>query len=130
MSTSETHLIFRMNDRFKMQVITQIGQWFDVTRDTVTGLLLILLDHLSEGRTPQRQAGISSSNEPMMTVEQVATWLNVSSKTISSYVADGTIPVYRIGEKSIRFDRNELIEWMRTKPQSSQSGLTVVHSRR
>ncbi len=113
-----------------MQVITQIGHWFDVTRDTVTGLLLILLDHLSEGRTPQRQAGISGSNEPMMTVEQVATWLNVSSKTISSYVADGTIPVYRIGEKSIRFDRNELIEWMRTKPQSSQSGLTVVHSRR
>lgn len=43
-----------------------------------------------------------------LTVKQAAERLQVSTKTISRRIEDGSIPVIRLGNKTIRIDENEL----------------------
>ena len=45
-----------------------------------------------------------------LSVKDVADLLNVSEKTVYSWVKQGTIPVYRLNEE-LRFNRAELLEW-------------------
>lgn len=48
------------------------------------------------------------------TVEDAATLMGVSTKTIMRRVKDGTIPVYRLGARTIRIDLDELASEVRT----------------
>lgn len=45
-----------------------------------------------------------------LTVQEAARLLNVSTKTIYRWAADGRLPGYRV-QKQYRFDRTELVEW-------------------
>ena len=49
-----------------------------------------------------------------ITVKEAAIFLNIKEKTIYSLVNQGLIPHYRIG-KMVRFNKEELESWMRSK---------------
>lgn len=72
-----------------------------------------------------------------ITVKEAASFLNIKEKTIYSLVTQGLIPHYRIG-KMVRFNRDELESWMRTKKAGSiktqvakivRSAYTPTHGR-
>lgn len=45
-------------------------------------------------------------------VEDVAAYLGVPKKTIYNKVAQGTIPHVRIGERTIRFRKSAIEQWL------------------
>ncbi|MFC1573468.1 helix-turn-helix domain-containing protein [Candidatus Eisenbacteria bacterium] len=47
----------------------------------------------------------------MLTVKQVADWLNLKPKTIYAMTARREIPCVRIG-KRLRFSRHDLLRWL------------------
>lgn len=52
-----------------------------------------------------------NENEPLMTVDDVAAKLRVSSKTVRNWVFRGKLPSVKLGG-AVRFDRNEIEEWI------------------
>jgi excisionase family DNA binding protein len=46
--------------------------------------------------------GVTASSAPDITVPQAAERKGVSAKTIRRWIADGTLPAYRVGQKLIR----------------------------
>lgn len=55
-----------------------------------------------------------------ITVKEAAIFLNIKEKTIYHIVNHGLIPHYRIG-KMVRFDKEELDNWMRSKKAGSMT---------
>ncbi len=53
-----------------------------------------------------------------ITVKEAAIFLNIKEKTIYYLVNQGLIPHYRIG-KMVRFNKEELKNWMRSKKAGS-----------
>ena len=49
----------------------------------------------------------------MMTYQAVADWWGVPKNTLYGWVAKGAIPYVRLGDRSVRFDRAELEEWLK-----------------
>jgi excisionase family DNA binding protein len=55
-----------------------------------------------------------------ITVKEAAIFLNIKEKTIYHLVNQGLIPHYRIG-KMVRFNKDELENWMRSKKAGSMT---------
>ena len=59
----------------------------------------------------------SSTDLQFLTVPEVARLLKVSPKSILRWAkADASLPVLRVG-RVLRFDRDRLLSWLRTKTQ-------------
>jgi len=54
-----------------------------------------------------------------LTVQQVAELLGVSDKHIYELAADGALPAFRVG-RAIRFDPQDLADWLRKKKPSDE----------
>ena len=52
-------------------------------------------------------------NSNLLTVKEAAELLNTKVSFIRSALFKKEIPFYRIGKKLIRFDRNELLNWIK-----------------
>jgi len=52
--------------------------------------------------------------ENFLTVEEVASSLSVSPKTVYSWVGQGKIPHIRVAGKTIRFRENEIERWLKS----------------
>ena len=57
----------------------------------------------------------------LLTVGEVATWLQVKPRTIYQWVHEGYIPVIKLGTL-VRFDQASVVEWLK------KEGLTVKRS--
>ncbi len=55
-----------------------------------------------------------------ITVREAAVFLSIKEKTIYHLVNQGSMPHYRIG-KMVRFNKNELENWMRSKRAESMT---------
>jgi excisionase family DNA binding protein len=53
----------------------------------------------------------SKGFEPLMTVQQVAVWLNMSAVWVYKRAEKGLLPFHRVGE-TIRFDPNEIQSYL------------------
>lgn len=58
-------------------------------------------------------------NGNLLSVKQVAEYLNVGGYVIYSWVAKRLIPYVRIGHRTIRFRREEIDAWIRNKSVSN-----------
>ena len=52
--------------------------------------------------------------EKLLTVEQVADWLQVRPRTVYQWVHEGYIPVVKIGSL-VRFSARSVAEWIKTR---------------
>ncbi len=57
-------------------------------------------------------AGGAALPPEWLTVEQVADWLHVSTKTIRRYIEDGSLPAVNLGGRAIRIRRQDLEAWL------------------
>ena len=53
----------------------------------------------------------AKNSDPLLTVKQVAEWLNYKPKTIYDWAAQRRIPCLRLGG-GIRFERNAILRWL------------------
>ena len=53
--------------------------------------------------------------EDLLTTKQLAAFLQVREDTIRTWVAQRKIPHYKIGKKSLRFDPDEIREWLQDR---------------
>ncbi len=60
----------------------------------------------------ENQASGASVPPEWLTVEQVAEWLQVSTKTIRRYIEDGSLPAVNLGGRAIRIRRQDLDAWL------------------
>ena len=51
-------------------------------------------------------------SESFLTVEDVASYLSVSPKTVYSWVGQGRIPHYKFCGKTIRFRKSKIERWI------------------
>ena len=51
---------------------------------------------------------LAASSPPDMTVQDVAAYLGVTTKTVRTMIADKRIRAYRLGDRIIRFRRSEI----------------------
>lgn len=51
----------------------------------------------------------------LLTANELAQRLRLKSEMVRSWARDGTIPSYRLGHKTIRFDPVEVIEALRVR---------------
>ncbi len=60
----------------------------------------------------ENPAGGAALQPEWLTVEQVADWLQVSTKTIRRYIEDGSLPAVNLGGRAIRIRRQDLEAWL------------------
>jgi len=53
-------------------------------------------------------------NNEFITCRQVSKMIGVAPGSVYALMNAGIIPFYRIGRKSVRFDREEIEEWIRS----------------
>ena len=63
----------------------------------------------------ENQAGGVTVTPEWLTVEQVAEWLQVSTKTIRRYIEDGSLPAVNLGGRAIRIRRQDLEVWLQNR---------------
>jgi excisionase family DNA binding protein len=57
----------------------------------------------------------TAGDGPMLTPEQVAELLAVSKSTLSRLTKRGAIPHKRLGDRIVRYDRTEILAWIRAR---------------
>lgn len=57
----------------------------------------------------------------LLTVDQVANWLQVKPRTIYQWVHEGYIPVIKLGSLS-RFSQASVTEWLRKREAPGRTG--------
>lgn len=57
----------------------------------------------------------------LMTVEELAAYLNLKPGTIYNRVSQRTIPFEKVG-RSVRFRRSTIDEWIKSNPVAEESG--------
>ena len=58
--------------------------------------------------------------ERLLTVDQLANWLQVKPRTIYQWVHEGYIPVIKLGTL-VRFDQAGVVEWLKKREVSGRS---------
>jgi len=53
-----------------------------------------------------------------MTAKEVAAFLKISVKTVYSYASRNMIPTYWKFQSNVRFEKQQIIEWMKQKNQA------------
>ena len=59
--------------------------------------------------------------ERLLTVDQVADWLQVKPRTIYQWVHEGYIPVIKLGAL-VRFDQATIIAWVKKREAPGRAG--------
>ena len=64
------------------------------------------------------------NNKSLLTVEQVAEYLQLKPKTIYNLVSIGVLPCYRINKKCVRFKKEEIDLWLQKYQQKGRTTRT------
>lgn len=56
----------------------------------------------------------ATGSDDVLTAEEVAAWLRVSSRTVQRAAEEGRIPCFWPAKRTVRFDRDELRAWMKS----------------
>lgn len=65
----------------------------------------------------------------MFTVADVARWLSVSEQTVRKLAGDDDIPHVRLPSGALRFDREQLQEWINDRTRGANRGPRVPEAR-
>jgi excisionase family DNA binding protein len=65
----------------------------------------------------------SESRKELMTVAQVAEWLNVKESTIRKWTHYGFIPHVKLG-RCVRFMESEIEKWLQERSEKGRSSMT------
>ncbi|WP_425545839.1 helix-turn-helix domain-containing protein [Aeromicrobium alkaliterrae] len=65
----------------------------------------------------------------MLTVAEVARWLSVSDQTVRKLASDDQIPHVRLTGRALRFDREQLQEWIDQRTRGADRGPRVPEPR-
>ncbi len=58
---------------------------------------------------------MSSDRPALMSVEDLCKWLNVKPSWVYDAVEAGTIPHFKLGRRTLRFDRFDVQEWLTSR---------------
>jgi excisionase family DNA binding protein len=47
-------------------------------------------------------------SQPLIDISATATWAGVTTRTVRQWIADGKLPAYRIGSRTIRIRQSDL----------------------
>jgi predicted DNA-binding transcriptional regulator AlpA len=61
----------------------------------------------------------STDSIQIMTAKEVASFLKISIKTVYSYASRGMMPIYWKFQNNIRFEKHQIIAWMRENNQAA-----------
>jgi len=64
--------------------------------------------------------------DSLLTKEEVAGYLQISPRTIESWVWRGKIPHIKIG-RCVRFDLDQIQEWLKAKTRGAMESQSNVH---
>jgi len=59
--------------------------------------------------------------ERLLTVDQLADWLQVKPRTIYQWVHEGYIPVLKLGSL-VRFSQPSVVDWLRKRESPGRAG--------
>jgi len=88
--------------------------------DRVIMLLEKLLGDTGQQSTPPASVPVDSSSKQMMTVKQIAEYLNISVSTVYGMVSARRIPFLKIGSR-VLFDLSALKRWIAKNSHSALS---------
>ena len=60
----------------------------------------------------QKLQGSQISQVKLLTVQEVAEWAKVSTKTVYCWIADNKIPAIRLGSRTCRISEKDLIDYL------------------
>ena len=60
----------------------------------------------------QKLQGSQISQVKLLTVQEVADWAKVSTKTVYRWIADNKIPAIRFGSRTYRISEKDLIDYL------------------
>ena len=60
----------------------------------------------------QKLQGSQISQVRLLTVQEVAEWAKVSTKTVYRWIADNKIPAIRLGSRTYRIAEKDLLEYL------------------
>jgi excisionase family DNA binding protein len=60
----------------------------------------------------QKLQGSQISQVKLLTVQEVAEWAKVSTKTVYRWIADNKIPAIRFGSRTYRISEKDLIDYL------------------
>ena len=70
------------------------------------------------------------ADKPILTVEESARYLSISTKTIQRRISEGGLPHFRVGgDKGVRIERAELLRAARAGFPKLRAGRSRLHSR-
>lgn len=81
------------------------------------------------GSSIQEADGVTDRNTGMFTVADVARWLSVSEQTVRKLASEDEIPHVRLPSGALRFDREQLQEWIDSRTRGAQRGPRVPEPR-
>lgn len=90
-----------------------------------------MTDHAipSEMAAPVKEGSSHPREDELLTVDDVCAWFKVTRDWIYDEVEAGRLPFLRLGRKHLRFDRGELIHYLKTaagRPGSRQHTSSVA----
>lgn len=82
----------------------------DIPRGKHFKLLLEMLSDLREENEALRHEVINIRHpHPIMTIAEVAELFDVTKRTVRNWMESGIVPYYHIGERGVRFKREEVL---------------------
>jgi excisionase family DNA binding protein len=74
---------------------------------------LLMSQSSTPGRSNKRHANGNAAGLPLLlSLAQVAEVTNLSQKTISRRIQDGTLRAKRLGPRTLRVERDSVLEWL------------------
>lgn len=71
---------------------------------------------------------VEDDKEKLMTVDEVAAFLQVKKKTVYAWVSDQRMPCFRINKRILRFLKERVIEWLATYEQKGRRAKRILPS--
>ena len=57
---------------------------------------------------------VTMAEEKYLTLEQTSKFLKISISTLNRFIRQNRVPSYKVGRRRL-FDKDELVEWVRTQ---------------
>ena len=63
---------------------------------------------------------MNSTEEKLLTVQQIADYLHVFVQTVYRWSSEGQIPCFKISKRMVRFDLKKVKKWLATREQKGR----------
>lgn len=83
----------------------------------------------AENKTTDYELQSGTNADRLMTVEETARYLRLSTGTIRNYVSEGRMPFIRISRRAVRFRKASIDNWLSKREQTAHTRRTARPSR-